>query len=311
MTIRFDHRVAIVTGAGQGLGRSHATFLAARGAKVIVNDVGGNVDGAGSDNTPAESVVREIRAGGGEAVANFDSVADRDGARRIVATALDTFGRADILVNNAGILRDASFHEMSCDDFEHVLKVHLLGTFYVTREIFPILKNNGYGRIVMTTSAAGLYGNPDQTNYAAAKLGIVGLMNSLELEGRQHGVLINAVSPVADTRMGAGVFPEYFREMVRPELVTAAVAFLCSDACATSGDIVTAAAGYYAKAQIVESAGVVLAPGADVTPEMIAERYDDISDMSQSSPPPSAMHAFKKIFKSVRRELKARALRSA
>jgi NAD(P)-dependent dehydrogenase (short-subunit alcohol dehydrogenase family) len=306
MSIRFKDRVAIVTGAGQGLGRSHALFLASRGARVVVNDCGGGVDGAGSDDAPAAAVVEEIRAAGGEAVASVDSVAERDGARRIVETALDAFGTVDVLVNNAGILRDASFHEMSLDDFETVLSVHLLGTLYVTKAAFPIMVEKGYGRIVMTTSAAGLYGNPDQSNYAAAKLGIIGLMNVLKIEGRKHNVLVNAVSPVADTRMGAGVYPDYFKRLIRPELVTAAVAYLGSEECTTSGDVVTAAAGYYAKAQIVESTGFAFPPGEEVTPEMFAERYGEIADMSGARAHRSAMHSLKKIFTRVRPRRRAR-----
>ena len=233
-------------------------------------------------------------------MASFDSVADRNGAGRIVETALDAFGTVDILVNNAGILRDASFPAMSLDDFEAVLRVHLLGALYVTKAVFPLLVEKSYGRIVMTTSAAGLYGNPDQSNYAAAKLGIVGLMNVLKIEGRKHNVLVNAVSPVADTRMGAGVYPDYFRELIRPELVSAAVVYLASEECATTGDVVTAAAGYYARAQVVESAGFAFPPGQEVTPEMLAERYDEISDMAGARPNRSAMHALKKIFTKVR-----------
>ncbi len=309
MTIRFDDRVAIVTGAGQGLGRSHALALAARGARVVVNDLGGGVDGAGRDNAPAAVVVEEIRAGGGEAVASCDSVGERDGAARIVEAAVDAFGTVDILVNNAGILRDSRFDAMSLDDFETVLRVHLLGSLYVTKAAFPILLEKGYGRVVMTTSAAGLYGNPEQSNYAAAKLGIVGLMNVLKIEGRKRNVLVNSVSPVADTRMGAGVYPDYFRQLIRPELVTAAVAYLASEECASSGDVITAAAGYYAKAQVVESAGFAFPPQAEVTPEMFAERYGEIADMSAARPNRSAMHALKKIFTKVRPRRKARATR--
>ncbi|MEE8524397.1 MAG: SDR family NAD(P)-dependent oxidoreductase [Thermoanaerobaculia bacterium] len=309
MTIRFDDRVAVVTGAGQGLGRSHALFLARRGAKVVVNDVGGAVDGAGNDTAPAEAVVEDIRAGGGEAVASFESVAERGTATAIVRRAVDVFGKVDILVNNAGILRDASFHEMSFDDFEEVLRVHLLGSFYVTRAAFPVMRDHGYGRIVMTSSAAGLYGNPGQANYAAAKLAVVGLMNALKVEGRKSNVLVNTISPVADTRMGAGVFPDYFKELVRPELVSAAVAYLCSEECTASGDVITAAAGYFAKAQMVEAAGVAFPPGSEVTPEMIADRYGEISDLSEARPQRSAMHAFKKIFMKVRRASAAPAAR--
>lgn len=183
MAIPFDGRVAIITGAGDGLGKSYALFLASRGAKVVVNDIGGSTDGTGRSSAPAQMVVEEIRAKGGKAVANFDSVTESEGAENIVKTALDNFGPVDILINNAGVLRDKTFLNMPLQDFEFVLKVHLLGTVYVTKAAFPIMAEKKYGRIVLTTSAAGLFGNFGQTNYSTAKLGIIGFMNSLKLEG--------------------------------------------------------------------------------------------------------------------------------
>lgn len=302
MTIRFNDRVAIVTGAGQGLGRSHALYLAARGARVVVNDLGGKVDGSGTDSGPAEAVVEEIRAQGGEAVTSFENVADPEGATGIVETALSTWGKLDILINNAGILRDKLFLKMSHEDFEAVVRVHLLGSMYVSRAAFPALRKNGYGRIVMTTSAAGLYGNLGQANYAAAKLGIVGLMNTLKIEGMKRNILVNAISPVADTRMGADVFPDYFKRMIRPELVSAAVAYLASEACTTSGDILSAGAGYYARARMVEAPGVAFSPEQDVTPEMIAERFEEISDLTNAKPLDSAFEALKKLHDRVKPE---------
>ena len=299
MTIRFDDRVAVVTGAGQGLGRCYALDLAGRGAKVIVNDLGGGLDGAGSDASLAATVAAEIRGAGGEAAANVDSVSDRDGAASIVQSALDTYGRLDILINNAGILRDKMFTRMQLEDFEAVVDVHLLGAAYVTRAAFPVMRKQSYGRIVMTTSAAGLYGNLGQANYAAAKLGVVGLMNSLKIEGKKANIKVNTVAPVADTRMGAKVFPDFFKRMIRPEYVAAAVAYLASEACSTSGDILVTAAGYFAKVQLVEGEGVAFAPDAQVTPEMVAERYADISDMSRAVPHETAMDAMKSLFAKV------------
>ncbi len=299
MTLRFDDRVAIVTGAGQGLGRCYAHDLAARGAKVVVNDLGGSLDGASSDASLAEKVVAEIGAAGGEAVASSDSVSDRAGAENIVRTAVDTWGRADVLINNAGILRDKMFTRMSLDDFEAVVGVHLLGTAYVTRAAFPVMRKQSYGRIVMTTSAAGLFGNLGQANYAAAKLGVVGLMNVLKIEGKKTNIRVNAVAPVADTRMGAKVYPDFFKRMIRPELVSAAVTYLASEACATSGDILVTAAGYFAKVQLVESAGVTFAPEADVTPESVAERYAEITDMTGAVPYETATQALKSLFAKV------------
>ena len=296
MTIRFDDRVAIVTGAGQGLGRCYARDLAARGAKVVVNDLGGSLDGASSDASLAEKVVAEIHASGGEAVASTDSVSDRDGAANIVQTAVDTWGRVDVLINNAGILRDKMFTRMSLDDFEAVVGVHLLGTVYVTRAAFPVMRKQSYGRIVMTTSAAGLFGNLGQANYAAAKLGIIGLMNALKIEGKKTNIKVNAVAPVADTRMGARVYPDFFKRMIRPELVSAAVTYLASDACDASGDILITAAGHFAKVQLVEGDGVTFGPGTQVTPEQIADRYGDITDMSRAVHHGTALDAMKSLF---------------
>ncbi len=296
MTIRFDDRVAIVTGAGQGLGRTYALELAARGARVVVNDLGGALDGAGSDASLAAAVAEEIRAAGGEAVASTDSVSEREGARRIVETALETWGRVDVLINNAGILRDKIFTRMDLDDFEAVIGVHLLGAAYVTRAAFPVMRKQSYGRIVMTTSAAGLFGNLGQANYAAAKLGVVGLMNALKIEGKKRNILINAVSPIADTRMGAKVFPDFFKEMVQPELVAAAVTYLASEACTASGDILVTAAGHFSRVQVMEGAGVTFDADLEVTPEMVGERYDDIVDMSEPQPHDSALDSFKSLF---------------
>ena len=303
MTIRFDDRVALVTGAGQGLGRSHALLLASRGAKVVVNDLGGSLDGSGTDGSAAQQVVDEIRAAGGEAVANTDSVAEPEGAAAIVQTALATWGRIDVVINNAGILRDKTFVKMGLDDFEEVVKVHLLGSVYVTKAAFPYLRKGSYGRIVMTTSAAGLYGNFGQTNYAAAKLGVVGLMNTLKIEGLKRNILVNTIAPVADTRMGAQVFPDNFKAMIRPELVSAAVAYLSSEQCTTTGDVIVAAAGYFAKAQIVESRGYAFEDTDAVTPEAVAEHWDGITAMEGAGPHDSALDSMKKLFVKVGGEL--------
>src|SRR5262245_62432482 len=190
MTIRFDNRVAIVTGAGNGLGRAHALLLASRGAKVVVNDPGGARDGKGSDTAVADKVVAEIKAAGGQAVANYDSVAEQKAAANIVKTAVDAFGTVDIVVNNAGILRDKSFPNMSMDDFLFVLQVHLMGSVYVTHAAWPILRAKAYGRVVLTSSSSGLYGNFGQTNYSAAKLALVGFMNTLRLEGQKYNIMV-------------------------------------------------------------------------------------------------------------------------
>jgi len=296
MAIDFQGRVAIVTGAGSGLGRSHALALAARGARVVVNDLGGAVDGTGGSAKAADQVVAEIKAAGGEAVANHDSVSDAAGAARIVQAAMDAWDRVDVLVNNAGILRDKSFAKMELGDFDTVVYVHLLGSAYVTKAAWPVMQAQNYGRIVMTTSAAGLYGNFGQTNYAAAKLGLVGLMNALKQEGAKNGILVNTIAPVAATRMTEALFPPALLPHLKPEYITAAVVYLCSEACNATGDIVSAGAGFYAKAQVVESEGVFFGAGSSVSPEMIAENYGRITDMSQARAYAAAMEEVAKIF---------------
>ena len=280
MSIRFDDRVAVITGAGNGLGRSYAMYLASRGARVVVNDLGGQADGSGQSTAPAQMVVDEIKAAGGEAVASFDDVSQFEGAGNLIRQAQDHFGAPDILICNAGILRDKSFAGMAMEDFEAVLRVHLLGTVYVTRAAWPLMKARGYGRIVFTTSVSGLYGNFGQANYSAAKLGIVGLMNSLKLEGEKYNIRVNTIAPIAASRLGAGIFPDEAMPLLKPEYVTAAVAWLCSEQCLATGDIIAAGAGRFAKAQIVESPGICFPPNQEVTPEMVAENYAGICDMT-------------------------------
>jgi NAD(P)-dependent dehydrogenase (short-subunit alcohol dehydrogenase family) len=279
MDIRFDDKVAVITGAGRGLGRDYAMFLASRGAKVVVNDLGGAEDGKGYSEGPAQKVVDEIEAAGGTAVADFNSVAEPESARATVKTAMDRFGRVDILINNAGILRDKTFLKMSLADYEFVVKVHLLGTVYVTKAAFPVMRQNGYGRIVLATSTSGLYGTYGQTNYGAAKSGIVGFMQALKLEGEKYDIKVNTIAPLATSRLGMGIFPEEIMEMIKPGFVTAAVAFLCSAQCSASGDIICAGGGHYAKARMVESEGFRFNPNETVTPEMFAEKYTEITDM--------------------------------
>ncbi len=278
MSIRFDKRVAIVTGAGNGLGRSHALLLASRGASVVVNDPGGARDGKGGDHAAADKVVAEIKAAGGKAVASYDSVAERESAANIVKTAVDAFGTVDIVVNNAGILRDKSFHNMSLDDFEFVLKVHLLGSAYVSHAAFPIMRTKSYGRIVMTSSNSGIYGNFGQTNYAAAKLGLVGLMNALRLEGQKYNVFVNSIAPIAGTRMTEDLMPPEVVKKLDPDLVAPMVAYMCSEQCQHTGAIFTAGAGYYSTIEYREGAGIRL-PG-NVTVDDIAANIDRIVDMS-------------------------------
>jgi len=280
MTIRFDGRVAIVTGAGSGLGRSHALALAARGAKVVVNDLGGSLNGQGQSSSAADNVVAEIKAMGGEAAANYDSVGDAAGAERMVATAVDAFGRLDILVNNAGILRDKSLAKMDPADFEAVTRVHLYGSAFCTRAALPAMQKNNYGRIVLTTSNSGLFGNFGQSNYGAAKAALIGLMNVVRIEAAKYGVKINTIAPMAATRMTENVMPADMLPLFKPEYVSAAVAYLCSEACEDSGQIISASAGYVARVQVMSSAGVFLDTNQPITADTIAENWAGITDMT-------------------------------
>jgi NAD(P)-dependent dehydrogenase (short-subunit alcohol dehydrogenase family) len=283
MSVDLHGRVAVVTGAGGGLGRSHALELAARGAKVVVNDLGGALAGEGADAGPADRVVAEIKGAGGEAVANYDSVADPVGAASIVRTAVDTFGTLDILVNNAGILRDRSFRKTDLADFRAVLEVHLLGTVYCTHAAWPVMNEARYGRIVVTTSIAGTSGNFGQSAYGTAKLGMVGLMNTLAIEGRKNNVLINAISPGAATRMTEGLNPPALDKYMLAEQVSPAVAFLVSEECDVTGQILQAMAGSYSRVHMFETEGVQFDPAEPITTEMIVERWAEINDLATAT----------------------------
>ena len=281
MSISFEDQVAIVTGAGGGLGRSHALELARRGAKVVVNDLGGAMDGTGGSSEAAEKVVSEIQELGGEAISNGGSVSDRTGAKSMVDDAMESWGRVDILINNAGILRDKSFSKIELDDFQMVVDVHLMGAVYCTHAVWPIMREQNYGRILMTTSPTGLYGNFGQTNYGAAKLAQVGFMNSLKIEGAKNNVHTNTIAPIAATRMTESLIPEAVHSKLAPESVTPAALFLVS-AEAPNGVIMQAEGGRFSVASIVENTGAQL--GADATPEDIAANYDMISDLEGAKP---------------------------
>ncbi len=255
--IRFDGKVAIVTGAGGGLGRQHALELARRGAKVVINDLGGSVDGSGGSSAAADKVVEEIKALGGEAIANGASVTDDAGVKHLVDQTMEAFGRIDILIANAGILRDKSFSKMEIADVEVVLAVHVMGTIKPAKAVWEIMKAQNYGRIVVTTSSTGLYGNFGQTNYGAAKLGLVGFMNTLKLEGQKNNIRVNAISPVAATRMTENLMPPEMLDKLRPEFVTPGVVYLVSED-APTGVVLTAGAGVFATAKIFETEGVYL-----------------------------------------------------
>ena len=276
MTIRYDNRVAIVTGAGGGLGRAYALELAKRGAKVVVNDLGGARDGSGSSIGAAQAVVDEIVADGGEAIANSASVTDEAAIEKMVAFVNERWGRIDILINNAGILRDRTFVKMSLDDFRTVIDVHLMGSVICTKAVWETMRGATYGRILMTTSSTGLYGNFGQANYGAAKLGLVGLMKTLSLEGAKYNVRVNTVAPVAATRMTEDLMPPEMLARMGPETVVPAALYLVSED-APANAIVNAGAGGFERSYVTLTRGIHVAAD-DMTPETIAARWDEISD---------------------------------
>jgi NAD(P)-dependent dehydrogenase (short-subunit alcohol dehydrogenase family) len=272
----FDGKVAIITGAGGGLGRSHALDLAKRGALIVVNDLGGASDGTGSSETAAQKVVDEITAAGGEAVASYDSVATPEGGASIVQTAVDTFGRIDIIINNAGILRDTSFKNMTPDQLNPVLDVHLRGAFYVTQPAWQIMRDQGYGRIINTSSGAGIFGNFGQTNYGAAKMGLVGFTRVLAVEGAKNNIKANAIAPVAKTRMTEELLGPA-ADRLAPELVTPVVTYLAHEDCPVSGEVYSVGGGRVARIFV----GVT--PGhfdADLSAESVRDNFDKIRDES-------------------------------
>lgn len=286
--MKFDERVAIVTGAGAGLGRQHALALARRGAKVVVNDFGGTASGAdGETLPPAESVVREIVAAGGEAIASTASVTDFPAVQAMVDQAMHTWGRVDILVNNAGILRDKSFAKMPLSDFQLVMDVHLMGSVNCTKAVWDIMRAQKYGRIVMITSSTGLYGNFGQANYGAAKMALVGLMQTLSIEGAKDNLRVNCLAPTAATRMTEGILPAAALEKLRPEAVTPGLLYLVSEEAPTRA-ILCAGAGTFERAYITLTAGAFVGLGEDA-PERLAEQFAAVSDRSGEVVPESGV----------------------
>jgi NAD(P)-dependent dehydrogenase (short-subunit alcohol dehydrogenase family) len=283
--VRFDGRVAVITGAARGLGRAYALAIAGRGGAVVINDLGGSVAGEGTSATPAEELAASIRAAGGRAIANVDDVATADGAARVIAAAHEAFGRVDALICNAGILRDRTLLKMPPADFAEVVRVHLLGTAWVAQAALPLMKEQGYGRIVVTTSHSGLFGNFGQTNYAAAKLGVVGFMLALKEEGARHGILANAIAPLAVTRLGAGVFPDGLAARLVPDHVAPVVTWLASDQCTVSGEIVLAGAGRVARAELIHGRGI--GSVAPFSPEEIGQRWSEIASTQEGRPFPN------------------------
>ncbi|NQY64849.1 MAG: SDR family NAD(P)-dependent oxidoreductase [Alteromonadaceae bacterium] len=276
MTISFEGKIAIVTGAGNGLGRSHALALAKRGAKVVVNDLGGTRDGIGMSSEASQAVVDLIEKNGGEAISHGANVANFDEVQDMVQQAMNKWGRVDILTNNAGILRDKSFTKMSLDDFKLVMDVHVMGSVNCTKAVWDIMRNQNYGRIVMTTSSSGMYGNFGQSNYGAAKMAVLGLMNTLVLEGAKNNIRINALAPTAGTRMTEDLLPENIAKMFSPEAVTAGMLTLCDDE-APNRFILSAGAGGYASVGLFESDGIFL-PGNEQFPENVRAHWDEVAN---------------------------------
>jgi NAD(P)-dependent dehydrogenase (short-subunit alcohol dehydrogenase family) len=286
-SVSFDGRVALVTGAGGGLGRTYALELARRGASVVVNDLGGAVDGTGSSSSAADQVVAEIRAAGGLAVANYDSVSTEEGGAAAVQAAVDAFGTVDVVVSNAGILRDRSYANMAADEVGAVLDVHLRGGFNVSMPAFRIMREKGYGRFVFASSGSGLFGNFGQANYAAAKAGLVGLSNVIAIEGAKYGIQSNVIAPIARTRMTEDILGPLV-EMVSPELVTPMVVYLCSEQCTLTHEIFTAGGGRYGRVFVGVNEGWFAGAGVAPSVEEVASHIDEIRDVAEHVVPGSS-----------------------
>uniref|UniRef100_A0A1I8A1K3 Peroxisomal multifunctional enzyme type 2 n=1 Tax=Steinernema glaseri TaxID=37863 RepID=A0A1I8A1K3_9BILA len=272
-SLRFDGRVVIVTGAGGGLGRTYAVEFAKRGAKVVVNDLGGTAHGTSSSTSMADKVVQEIRAAGGTAIANYDSV---EFGEKIVKTAIDNYGRVDVIVNNAGILRDKSFMNVTEEDWDLIMKVHLKGAYSVTKAAWPYFRKQQYGRVINTSSNSGMYGSFGQTNYAAAKMGLIGLSHSLALEGAKYNIFANSILPTAGSRLTLTVMPEEIVDMLKPEYVTPLVVFLAHESCQENGNVFEAGGGWYGQVQSYRSVGKAI---ANATAENIRDQWKAITDM--------------------------------
>ncbi|MFA5323004.1 MAG: SDR family oxidoreductase [Smithella sp.] len=283
--ISFEGKVVIVTGSGSGLGREYALEFARRGASVVVNDLGVALDGSGSTHSAADAVVNEITNFGGKAVANYDSVATPEGGSNIVKTAVDKFGTVDVLVNNAGFVRDKSFNKMTIEEWDAVMSVHLRGAFCVTQPALAVMREHNYGRIIMTSSTSGSFGNFGQSNYGAAKMGLVGLMNVLKLETSKFSVHINAIAPTAYSRMTANLIPQELAPKLQAKFNVPMVVYLCSEECPENGSIFTMGAGWYAKTAIVCATGACLGDGSrDIPAEEVRENFAKIADLTGAKP---------------------------
>jgi NAD(P)-dependent dehydrogenase (short-subunit alcohol dehydrogenase family) len=296
--IRFDDQVVIVTGAGGGLGRAHALLFAQHGARVVVNDLGGSSHGEGANASAADLVVAEIRAAGGIAVANHDSVTD---GGKIVQNALDSFGRVDVVVNNAGILRDKSFHKMEDADWDLVYKVHVEGAYKVTHAAWPHLRGQNFGRVIFTASTSGIYGNFGQSNYGMAKLGLYGLTRTLALEGRKNNILVNAIAPTGGTRMTEGLIPPQVFEQLKPELISPLVVYLASAACSETAGLFEVGGGWIGKVRWERSLGTGFDPHLGFTAEDVAAQWQQICDFEGAVHPQDSMAAMREMMVNLQR----------
>ncbi len=296
--IRFDDKVVIVTGAGGGIGRAHALLFAKHGAKVIVNDLGGSAQGEGANSDAALKVVEEIKAAGGTAVANPDSVVD---GGKIVQCAMDHFGRVDVVVNNAGILRDKSFQKMTDQDWDLVYKVHVEGAYKVTHAAWPYMKDNNFGRVIFTSSTSGIYGNFGQANYGMAKLGLYGLTRTLAIEGRKNNIFVNAIAPTGGTRMTEGLFPEGAFDKLKPELVSPLVAYLCSLDSKETGSLFEVGGGWMGKVRWERSLGIGFNPDESFSPEDVAANFEQLCSFEGAVHPKDNVEALRELMLNIQK----------
>jgi NAD(P)-dependent dehydrogenase (short-subunit alcohol dehydrogenase family) len=295
--VRFDDRVVVITGAGNGLGRTYALEMGKRGAKVVVNDLGGSAFGDGADKAAADVVVDEIKAGGGEAVANYDSVTDGD---KIVQTAMDSFGKIDVVINNAGILRDKTFHKMEEQDWDLIYDVHVRGAFKVTHAAWPYMRDQNYGRMIFTASAAGIYGNFGQTNYAMAKLGLHGMSQTLALEGRSKNIMVNTIAPIAGSRLTETVMPQQLVDALKPEFIMPLVVKLCDENSQETGGLYEVGAGFIGKVRWERSKGHSFSVSQGFNAEDVNDAWDEIVDFTDADHPSNIAEANKPLIKNLK-----------